>query len=397
MARVVALTLTNLIAVATALQSPLQVYSRRPPGVHPVRRRAPAPAARTITDEARDTIWELVQLDFELVSEQMVQRRNPEAAWALAQASLEKRRPIIEWTLRYNVDRASLNLVEQATNCSLVKWLSPKGHAELHWQRSHLIKRLVEQRSRLAMALIALRPALRQRLLEAVTERPSLMAPISQRSLKSSLYYVQWVGNQWFKKLRTAESFEATRAALIEKWLQALLEVHDRIKPSRLSPSQQFDASATFIAVTAADVLKQWIERTQAELTTTIYVDEEWPGSGAALTTTPRAPPAGPARIRLLRSWPSLMRGPSWRPPSAIIANKLQEQWRARRADTYLLLSRLALWPMRRMRPVLLAVILAAAHTSALTQRLGWQTRSALRRSVSPRGEQTSRSWRRLV
>ena len=146
---------------------PLPHAPGRPPALvaSPSLARAATPPpmmARTITDEARDTIIELVQVDVELIAEQM-QQKNTKAAWEMAQSSFEKRWPIIEWTLRYNVDRAALNAVEAATNCTLFKRLSPKGHSELHWQRSHLISRLAEQRSRLANALFALHGTLLRR------------------------------------------------------------------------------------------------------------------------------------------------------------------------------------------------------------------------------------------
>ena len=159
--------------------------------------RPPAPAhqqarpvlvSRGISDEARDTIIELVQLDFELVADSL-QRRHPIAAWELAQSSFEKRWPLLEWTLKYNMDRTALNLVERATNCTVLRAM---GYAELDRQRSHLTNRLTTQRSHLAMALIALRPALRQRLVEAIAERPSLLPSVGRRSLGSGILYSGW-------------------------------------------------------------------------------------------------------------------------------------------------------------------------------------------------------------
>lgn len=180
-----------------------------------------AKEVRTITDEARETIIELVQLDAELVAEQM-QRQGAKAAWKLARTSFERRWPLIEWLVMYNVDKSKLRMVEAAQNCTLLKVMTPRGYSELHWQRSHLNQRLVAQRSQLVMALVALRPALRQRLLEAVSERPALIPSVGKRALASGVVYGRWLGNRVlrFGKLRSREAFEATRAALIEKWLQ---------------------------------------------------------------------------------------------------------------------------------------------------------------------------------
>jgi len=394
--------------------------------------RPPAPAhqqarpvlvSRGISDEARDTIIELVQLDFELVADSL-QRRHPIAAWELAQSSFEKRWPLLEWTLKYNMDRTSLNLVERATNCTLLRAVSPMGYAELDRQRSHLMNRLTTQRSHLAMALIALRPALRQRLVEAIAERPSLLPSVGRRSLGSGILYLQWVANQRLRRLRTRESFEATRAALIEKWLQALLEVHDRIAPSRAwgVPTRGREA------LSASDVLWRWIEQAKADLTTltidlttTLYADEEWSGVGPTLAAAPASArgsggsSAGGDGGRASR-WRWWMR---WRPTPVVLGvpwlfsswramwtEPWRAPWRACRAGAYLVSVRLALWPMRRVRPMALALILIAAHYSAASQRLGWCARSMLRRTVRGgddmrsmgRGETSGAGgWRKLV
>ena len=366
-----------------------------------------ASCGRGISDEARETIIELVQLDFELVAESL-QRRHPIAAWELAQSSFEKRWPLLEWTLKYNMDRTALNLVERATNCTLLRAVSPMGYyAELDRQRSHLTSRLTTQRSHLAMALIALRPALRQRLVEAIAERPSLLPSVGRRSLGSGILYLQWVANQRLRRVRTRESFEATRAALIEKWLQALLEVHDRIAPSRAWGVHTRGREA----LSASDVLWRWIEQAKADLTTlttglttTLYADEEW--ARPVLAAVPEGArgsggsSAGGDGRRTSR-WRWWMR---WRPtPPALGVSwpfsswraKWKEQWRACRADAYLVSGRLALWPMRRVRPMVLALILIAAHYSAASQRLGWCARSMLRRTVRGGDDMRPTGWER--
>jgi hypothetical protein len=174
---------------------------------------------RTITEESISRIVELVQLDAALVKEQM-QQRGADAAWELAKTSFERRWPLIKWTILYNADRTTLQAVEAAVNCSLVRQVLPAVYAELEWKRSHLTSSLAAQRSRLAAALIALRPAISQRLLEAARERPALIPSLSKRVVASTYAWWQWRSNIWLRRLRTPERFEATRAAIIEKWLQ---------------------------------------------------------------------------------------------------------------------------------------------------------------------------------
>jgi hypothetical protein len=184
-----------------------------------MRRRSPPVVSRTITEESISRIIELVQLDAALVAEKM-QQQGATAAWKLAKISYERRWPLIEWTLRFQFDRARLGLVEIGTNCTTIRDVTPPLYAELEWQRSHLAARLDEQRSRLVMALIALRPALSQRLLEAASDRPSLIPSIGKRVLASWKHWMGWRSNVWLRRFRTPERFEATRATIIEKWLQ---------------------------------------------------------------------------------------------------------------------------------------------------------------------------------
>ena len=60
-----------------------------------------------------------------------------------------------------------------------------------------------------------------------------------------------------------------------------------------------------------------------------------------------------------------------------------RERWRVVRAETYTLAARLAIWPMRRARPVILLSIFVAAHSAAAATQWGWYARSALRRMQS--------------
>ena len=205
---------------------PLPKVSR----VHVSPSRVGVVAMRTITEESIARIIELVQLDAALIAEQM-QRQGPNAAWQLAQKSFDRRWPLVEWLLSFKADQAALAAVEVATNCSLVKQISPDAYAELEWQRSHLASRLDEQRSRFARALVAPRPALSERLIETARERPALIPAMSKRVIKSYAYWGWWKGNVWLRRLKTRENFEATRAVLIEKWLQVRACLHRLLPP----------------------------------------------------------------------------------------------------------------------------------------------------------------------
>mmetsp|Transcript_46605 Transcript_46605/g.122367 ORF Transcript_46605/g.122367 Transcript_46605/m.122367 type:complete len:176 (-) Transcript_46605:372-899(-) len=148
---------------------------------------------------------------------------------------------------------------------------------------------------------------------------------------------------------------------------QALLEVHDRIatQPSRRIPGQ---VAASLPLDTAADVLSGWIQSASEQLTTSIYVDEDQTPRRDALLLAPASPARTSLASRLQRvRWPSA-----------------RHRWRVARADAYWHLSRLAVWPMRRVRPLLLMAILVAAQTTGVTQRLGWQAREALRERLRP-------------
>ena len=195
----------------------------------------------------------------------------------------------------------------------------------------------------------------------------------------------------------------------LQERLQALLEVHDRIAPSRAwgVPTRGREA------LSASDVLWRWIEQAKADLTTltidlttTLYADEEWSGVGpthAADSASARGSGGSSAggdggRTSRWRWW---MR---WRPTPVVLGvswlfsswrAKWTEPWRACRTDAYLVSVRLALWPMRRVRPMALALILIAAHYSAASQRLGWCARSMLRRTVRGGDDMRHTGWER--
>jgi hypothetical protein len=146
---------------------------------------------RTLTERSIERIYELVELDVALISQKTTEGKPGEALQA-AQQAYERRRPLVEWLVRYNVDKARLKLLEAADNCTLVHAITPAAAANLQLDLAALQQSLAEQRSRLSRTLWALQPALRQRLLEAAHDQPRLIPSILSHSAESSLGALRW-------------------------------------------------------------------------------------------------------------------------------------------------------------------------------------------------------------
>ena len=163
-----------------------------------------------LTDESVDRIWELVALDWRVVSATL-REGSTKRAWEYASYAYDKRRPLIAWLLEFRRDRARLRFLEAACNCSALKQLSPNSFSDLLWEKQHLERQLDKQRSRLSLALWALRPELEQRVITAARETPGMIPSVSGNVLKSSSYWLRWEGNKWLRKIRSPEGFQRTR------------------------------------------------------------------------------------------------------------------------------------------------------------------------------------------
>ena len=140
--------------------------------------------------------------------------------------------------------------------------------------------------------------------------------------------------------------------------------------------------------MSASDVLMRWYDETNARrlrlstatrrsggIAEPTEVDEQIPTDVGQLFETsesqPRRRPSGTQPARRFQALP---------PANGPLA-KLRERWRIMRVDAYTLATRLAMWPLRKARPLLLAAIACSATTAAAAHRWGWQARNLLRRA----------------
>lgn len=205
---------------------------------------------RQLTDEALACISDLVGADSRVVLQTVLQ--DPWRALELAREAAARRVPLMSWTLQYQADQCQIGLLDLMSNSTLLRDHDRSSYNDLGWRRAQLEEQLANQRTRIRSALLALRPALRTRLLAAARERPALVPAASRSLLQSGMYKALWHGNLAARRLRAPAQFEATRARLVEDWLALLIDAH-----RKLDDEEDAQLAAFSLAAAAADALRQ--------------------------------------------------------------------------------------------------------------------------------------------
>ena len=196
---------------------------------------AVAAPAVGLSATALTSVIELVQLDARSLWHACRERTASEAL-ALVAESARHRAPLMLWAVSFSSDVILLRLRECLGSAAPLL-LSPPSSIE---------ERLSVHRRELQPALLALRPALRQRLTAAVRERPSRCVGIATNLLQSAIYRLHWKVNAVGHAvgLRGAERFERARARLVERWIRLVVRLHHRLPLGSVSSEAEWEASA---------------------------------------------------------------------------------------------------------------------------------------------------------
>ena len=217
----------SLAIAAMAVIFAALVWQRPPSAV--------AAPAVGLSATALTSVIELVQLDARSLWHACRERTASEAL-ALVAESARHRAPLMLWAVSFSSDVILLRLRECLGSAAPLL-LSPPSSIE---------ERLSVHRRELQPALLALRPALRQRLTAAVRERPSRCVGIATNLLQSAIYRLHWKVNAVGHAvgLRGAERFERARARLVERWIRLVVRLHHRLPLGSVSSEAEWEASA---------------------------------------------------------------------------------------------------------------------------------------------------------
>lgn len=148
------------------------------------------------------------------------------------------------WAAELRIERA------RHTFCTLMRdftgldsWFDAALHTEA---------RLAEHTRRLRHALIALKPAIRKRLIFAVRAQPSLIPRLSTKLLRSGVYRLRWQANQLCAKPLFPRYFARQRSLLVDKWLHQALWLHRAIYVLECRLSERHATAAVNAAAAAA-------------------------------------------------------------------------------------------------------------------------------------------------
>jgi hypothetical protein len=189
------------------------------------------PPMMALSNEALYDVVELIRLDAKMVLDRGV--RNPREALTLATDSTRNRGPLLLWVVSYNIEKTQLRFYECLGNHSaLLQKVAPSAAEDLPWRRSELEARLERHSRGLRVALLALRPTIRQRVLQAAREQPRNLLPLVSNLLRSAVYRIRWKANRFSRDygLQGEDGFQRKRNELVEKFLHQAVWLHQRLE-----------------------------------------------------------------------------------------------------------------------------------------------------------------------
>lgn len=190
------------------------------------------PPSMALSNEAFYDVVELIRLDAKMVLDRVV--RHPREALSLAIDSTRNRGPLLLWVVSYNLEKTQLRIYECIGNHStLLETLAPDAAGDLPRRRSELEARLERHSRGLRVALLALRPTIRQRVLQAAREQPRNLLPLVSNLLRSGVYRIRWKANRISRDygLQGEDRFQRKRNMLVEKFLHQAVWLHQRLEP----------------------------------------------------------------------------------------------------------------------------------------------------------------------
>eukprot|EP00967_Tisochrysis_lutea_P137489 scaffold246792_cov33-Tisochrysis_lutea.AAC.1 len=185
-----------------------------------------------LSDEALHDVLELVQLDAKVVLD--AARREPAEAVGLALDSARHRGPLLLWAMGYQLEKLQLCFYSCIANhTSMLAPLAPELSHQAERMRSAVEARLERHARGLRVALLALRPTIRQRVLQAAREQPQDILPLLSNLLRSGIYRIRWKANRISRDygLQGEDNFQRKKNVLVEKLVKQALWLHRRIEP----------------------------------------------------------------------------------------------------------------------------------------------------------------------
>jgi len=182
-----------------------------------------------LTEEALLDVVELIKLDAKLVLDRVLKR--PREAYSLTLDSAQNRGPLLLWVVDYNVEKLQLCML---ANCAaLLQLVAPHAAADVASQRTLVEARLERHRHGLRAVLLALRPTIRQRVLQAARQQPHRILPLATNLLRSAVYRVRWNANKVIRDygLQGEERFQKQKSLLIARWVKQAVWLHRRLEP----------------------------------------------------------------------------------------------------------------------------------------------------------------------